>query len=65
MAGCSDWPVVLTHFEVGGLQGGAGEESGEHHVDGDGQAVADVSFCDLDILDLRGVSRVALGAACR
>lgn len=49
------------HFEVGGFQGGAGEEPGEHHVDGDGEAPADVAVGDLDVLDLGGVPGVALG----
>lgn len=52
-------------FEVGGLQRGAGEQPGEDHVDGNGEAVADVSFCDLDVLDLGGVSGVTFSAAAR
>lgn len=51
--------VSLTHFEVGGLQCGAGEQAGEDHVDGDGEAVTNVSLCNLDVLDLRGVSGVS------
>lgn len=49
----------LTHFEVCCFQGGAGEEPGEHHVDGDGEAPAHVPVGDLDVLDLRGVPGVA------
>lgn len=52
-------------FEVGRLQRGAGEQSGEHHVNGDGEAVADVTFGDLDVLDLCGVSGVTFGTTTR
>lgn len=55
----------LTHFEVGCFQGGAGEEPGEHHVDGDGEAPADVAVGDLDVLDLCGVPGIALSTPCR
>ena len=54
---------VLTHFEVCGLQGGTREEPGEHHVDGDGQSMADIALRDLDVLDLCGISRVPFSAA--
>lgn len=54
---------ILTDFKVGGLQRGAGEETRKHHVDGDGEAAAHVSFGDLDVLDLGGVSGVSLRAA--
>lgn len=60
---CNNNKTVLTHFEVGGLQRGAGEQPGEDHVDGNGEAVADVAFSYLDVLDLRGVSGVAFGTA--
>lgn len=52
---------VLTDFEVGGLQRGAGEEPGEHHVDGNREAAADVAFSYLDVLDLCGISGVTFG----
>ena len=48
----------MTDFEVGGLQSGAGEQSGEYHVDGNWEAVANVTFGYLDVLDLSGVSGV-------
>lgn len=51
----------LTDFEVGGLQGGAGEQPWEHHVDGDGEAAADIALGDLDVLDLCSVSGVTFG----
>ena len=54
---------ILTHFEVCGLQGGTGEEPGEHHVDGDGQSMADVALRNLDVLDLCGISCVPFSAA--
>lgn len=64
------WPLLsqentspLTHFEVGCFQGGAGEEPGEHHVDGDGEAPADVAVGDLDVLDLCGIPGIALSTA--
>lgn len=60
---CNDNQTVLTHFEVGGLQRGAGEQPGKDHVDGNGEAVADVAFGYLDVLDLRGLSGVAFSTA--
>lgn len=54
----------LTDFEVGGLQCGAGEEPREHHVDGNGEAVADVTLSNLDVLDFCGVSGVAFSTTC-
>lgn len=57
-----EW-ILLTDFEVCCLQRGAGEQSGEDHIDGDGEAVADITFSYLDVLDLCGVSGVTLSAA--
>lgn len=54
---------ILTDFKVGGFKCGAGEEPRKHHVYGDGEAVTDVSFSYLDVLDLCGVSSVSLRAA--
>lgn len=48
----------LTNFEVGGLQGGTGEQPWEHHVDGNGKAAADIAFSYLDVLDLCGISGI-------
>lgn len=50
------------HFEVGGLQCGAGEQPREDHVDGDREAPTNITVGDLDVLDLRGVSGVSFGA---
>lgn len=58
-----DRKVLLTDFEVGGLQRGAGEQPGEDHVDGNGEAVADVTLGYLDVLDLRGVSGVTFSTS--
>lgn len=55
---------ALTHFEVGGLQRRAGEQPGEDHVYGDGQAATNVSVSDLNILNLRGVPGVSLCTPC-
>ncbi len=49
---------LLTNFEVGRLQRGTGEQPGKHHVDGNGEAMADVSLSYLDVLDLCGVSGI-------
>lgn len=54
----------LTDFEVGGLQRGAGKEPREHHVDGNGEAMADVTLSNLDVLDFCGVSGVAFSTTC-
>lgn len=47
------------HFEVGGLQRGAGEQPGEDHVYGDREAPADVPVGDLNVLNLCGIAGVA------
>lgn len=50
---------VLTHFEVGGLQGRTGEQSWKDHVQGDREAPANVSVSNLNVLNLCGISCVA------
>lgn len=64
--GCHQgWEPALTHFEVGGLQRGAGEQPGEDHVYGDGEAPADIPVSDLNVLNLGGIAGIALCAPWR
>lgn len=56
----SAWRDLLTDFKVGSLQCWAGEQPGENHVDGNREAVADVTFSYLDVLDLCGISGITL-----
>lgn len=64
-AGPRAWGAgALTHFEVGGFQRRAGEQPGEHHVDGDREAPTHISISDLNVLDLRGVAGIAFRTPC-
>lgn len=53
------WELALTHFEVGGLQCGAGEQPGEDHVYGHREAPANIPVGDLNVLNLCGVPGIA------
>lgn len=53
------WELTLTHFEVGGLQRGAGEQPGEDHVYGHREAPANIPVGDLNVLNLCGVPGIA------
>lgn len=52
----------LTDFEVGGFQGRAGEQPWKDHVYGDRKAMTNIALRYLDILNLGGVSGIALRA---
>lgn len=53
----------LTDFKIGGLKSGACEQPWEDHVDGNGEAMAHVSLCNLNVLDFCGISGIALSTA--
>jgi hypothetical protein len=68
------WPgaewTPLTHFEVGGLQCGAGEQPGEDHVYRDREAPTDIPISNLNILNLCSITGIAFrtpweGRKCR